>query len=231
MQVTRLALAALIAMLALYSPSEADVVADCRQQEDTDLAIEACTVAINSDRWSGEGLAWAYNNRGLAFEAKQDYQRALVDYDRALQLAPDYAAAYSNRGNSHAYQGNLEQALADHNRAIELDPNYVEAYHNRGVDYEELGDLEAALADYRKVLELDPEHRNSHLGIATVTCKLGDVEASMEARLSAIRKRIVSPRAMQEMLRRLDYYSGTIDGVFGRNSQLALRSWTSEGCR
>ena len=43
------------------------------------------------------------NNRGLAFSNKGDYHRALVDFNMAIDLKPDYANAYSNRGMAIRY--------------------------------------------------------------------------------------------------------------------------------
>jgi hypothetical protein len=46
-----------------------------------DDKIAACTLAINSGRWSGQGIAWAFRNRGNAYDDKGQYDRAIQDYD------------------------------------------------------------------------------------------------------------------------------------------------------
>ena len=51
--------------------------------------------------------AEAYNNRGVAYEAKGDLGQAIQDYDKAIALKPDYAEAYSNRGNAYGKKGDL----------------------------------------------------------------------------------------------------------------------------
>ncbi|MEO1673740.1 MAG: tetratricopeptide repeat protein, partial [Cyanobacteria bacterium J06631_2] len=40
-----------------------------------------------------------YFNRALDQERKGDYQGVIADYERAIELQPDYANAYNNRGN------------------------------------------------------------------------------------------------------------------------------------
>ena len=45
-----------------------------------------------------------------------------MDYDRAIELNPDYAEAYYNRGDAKSELGDHEGAAADRKRAIELDP-------------------------------------------------------------------------------------------------------------
>jgi tetratricopeptide (TPR) repeat protein len=76
----------------------ADTVSDCVQDKDQDLRIRGCTAAIQSDKWRGEDLAWAYNNRGNAYKDKGEVDRAIADYDQALRLDPKYVKAYINRG-------------------------------------------------------------------------------------------------------------------------------------
>ena len=45
--------------------------------------------------------AEAYNNRGVAYSNKGDYDRAIADYTKAIELNPDYVEAYSNRGGAY----------------------------------------------------------------------------------------------------------------------------------
>ena len=43
----------------------------------------------------------AYNNRGIAYDKKGDYDQAISDYNRAIRIKPDYAAAYSNLSKTY----------------------------------------------------------------------------------------------------------------------------------
>lgn len=212
------------------APEKSGLVAQCQSVQTPIVAASACTKAIESGKWRGAALAWAWNNLGLARAAQSDWLAALKAYDAALKLDADYAAAFSNRGNVHAALGDMLQALADHDRAVELDPNYVAALHNRAVDHEELGNHKAALRDYRAVLKLDPGHAAAHVGLATASCKLGRIKASAEARLRAIARGHLDAVAMQKVLQRAGYYRGPIDGIFGKGSRAALRVWTRKGC-
>ncbi len=47
-----------------------------------DVRITACTRAVESGRWQGTDLAWAYNNRGVVKQAKGDLDGAIADYNR-----------------------------------------------------------------------------------------------------------------------------------------------------
>ena len=65
----------------------------------------------------------------------KNYDAALADYTRALELDPNLAQAYNNRGTTYAILKNYDAALADYTRALELDPNYAQAFNNRGTTY------------------------------------------------------------------------------------------------
>jgi tetratricopeptide (TPR) repeat protein len=87
-----------------------------------------------------------------------DSQGALTDYDRAIQLDPNYAYAYSGRGYLKYDKLNDPQgALADYNRSIQLAPNYAYAYNNRSLlKREKLNDIQGALADSNRAISIDP---------------------------------------------------------------------------
>jgi len=122
-----------------------------------DQRISGCTAAIESGRWSGQDLAWAFNNRGLAYQDKHDYDRAIADYDEAIRLDPKYDPAFNNRGAAYLAKGGHDRAIADLNEAIRLDPRDSGQYLNRGLANLYSGSLPKALADLNQSIELDPK--------------------------------------------------------------------------
>src|ERR1700678_1932196 len=102
-----------LATLLSASPATADD-ADTCVHASGDEQIAACTRAINSGRWAGAGLAWAYTDRGNAYQKKGDNDRAVQDYDQAIRLDPNFAAPYSGRGNAYHGKGDNDRAIADY---------------------------------------------------------------------------------------------------------------------
>ena len=86
-----------------------------------------------------------YNNRGLAYAGKGDFQRALLDFDQANELDPSYAKAYNNRGILHVKNNDYDRAICDFDKALELDPGYAQARRNRAVAYKKKGDAEPSI--------------------------------------------------------------------------------------
>lgn len=100
--------------------------------------------------------ARTYTNRGLAHHKLQNYQAAIEDFDRSLELHPRRAHTYNNRGMARYKLGDKQGAIADYTQALHFDPNFSEAYSNRGIAFLRSGNIEDAIADLAYALNLDP---------------------------------------------------------------------------
>jgi tetratricopeptide (TPR) repeat protein len=132
-------------------PAAADNVADCVQSADPAQSISGCTKAIACRGGKGRDVAWAHNNRGGAYANKGDFDRAIADYTRAIDLKPDYAVAYYNRGFSYRHKGDDDRAIADWSKALALKPDFADAYTNCG----QAPGNNRALVDCEKAHQLD----------------------------------------------------------------------------
>lgn len=149
------AVLAILLMPGVVNFAVAGDIADCNQSADPDLQISGCTGFIQSGA-KGNNLAVAYTNRGIAYDAKNDIDRAIIDFGKAIQIMPDYAIAHYNRGVAYAEIGDLGPAIADFDMAIQLVPGDPDAYDGRGFVYVDLRDFDRAIADFTKAIELDP---------------------------------------------------------------------------
>ena len=93
----------------------------------------------------------------LIYASKGELDRALADFNRALEINPRDAFTYINRGNVYNATGDLNQAIADFSRALQINPRYAEAYNGRGASYGMKGDLERSIADFTRALEINPK--------------------------------------------------------------------------
>ena len=82
------------------------------------------------------------------------YDQMMQDYDKIIQLDPDFVFAYYNRANIRCSQKDFRQALVDYNEAIDRNPEFAEAYYNRGLTRLYLGDTAKGIADLSKAGEL-----------------------------------------------------------------------------
>ena len=123
--------------------------------------------------------AFGYINRGIAYGEKGDHDRAIADFNKAIELDPKYDEAYYNRGYAYSKKGDHGHALADYNKAIELDPKHAPAYINRGLVYFDKGDFDRAIADYNEAIELDPKYAKAYYNRGGAYGKKGDHDRAM----------------------------------------------------
>jgi len=125
-------------------------------------------------------LANAYYSRGVTYKAHEDYQRALADLDRAIELNPQYTDAYHNRGAIYLDLKDYSRAVVELDRAIELNPKDALAYSNRGIAYRSLKDSQRALADLDRAIELDPKDAYAYYYRGRTYYALKDYERTIE---------------------------------------------------
>ena len=87
-------------------------------------------------------------------------EKALEDFNRAIEIDPKKAAGYLGRANALNIMGRYQEAIEDYDRTLDINPKLANAYINRGSAYSHLGETEKAIADYEKGLELDPKVDN-----------------------------------------------------------------------
>jgi tetratricopeptide (TPR) repeat protein len=100
-------------------------------------------------------LAVAWSDRGLAWDVKGEYGRAVDDFDEAIRLDPQSSKAWNNRGLTWVHMGEPDKALSDLNEAIRLDTRNAVAIGNRGFIWYLKGDLDRAFADYNEGIRVD----------------------------------------------------------------------------
>src|ERR1043166_1245045 len=100
-----------------------------------DQQVSGCTVAIQSGRWSGKDLVRVFQDRGLAYYDKRDYDHAIADYDQAIKLDPKNANALRFRALAYYRKQDYLHAIADFDEAIRIDPGNAEVFYQRGTAY------------------------------------------------------------------------------------------------
>jgi dienelactone hydrolase/regulator of sirC expression with transglutaminase-like and TPR domain len=142
--------------------------------EDMAGAIAAYTRAIELDR----KYADAYNNRGVSYLLQKNYEAALADFNRSIELAPS-DLAYINRGNILFSQQKIEEAIADFSAGLKLKAS-AEGYANRGTAYQETNRDALALADYGRAIELNPRFGRAYVLRGLLLLKTGQDAAALK---------------------------------------------------
>ena len=102
-------------------------------------------------------------SRGIAKDELYTWKSARNDYDKAIELAPDFVAALINRAANKDEAEEYDDAIDDYNKAIELDTQNAMAYFNRGNTKYNLNDNKGACEDWTKAKDLGAEYAQERL--------------------------------------------------------------------
>lgn len=107
-------------------------------------------ITINPDHVS------ALAERGLAYGAKDHFEKGFVDLKVALQLEPENARVLTNRATLHVWRRAWKEVIRDASRSIAAAPDYPPPYRLRAIAYQASRNYRQAVADFKKYLELYP---------------------------------------------------------------------------
>ena len=62
--------------------------------------------------------ARGHSQQGTAFHKAGDFDKAVAEYDKALELYPRYTEIYYNRGLAYRQKGDLDRAIGDYTHAL-----------------------------------------------------------------------------------------------------------------
>jgi tetratricopeptide (TPR) repeat protein len=120
-----------------------------------------------------------YFRWAIDYYRHRDLEHAILNFNKAIELNPDYADAYMNRGAAYAESADYGQAIRDYNKAIELNPDIEYAYYGRGLAYYYSGNPEQAILDYNRAIELDPNYAYAYLGRGLAYHQAGNAEQAV----------------------------------------------------
>jgi tetratricopeptide (TPR) repeat protein len=170
-----------------------------RQQGRFEDAKRIFDAALQQDPKSPE----ATFGQGALFEAMGDTGRAMSDYQKAIDLKPDYAAPYTALSNLYIARGELDKAIDLYREAIRMNPLDADAHYNLGYAYYSRGDAQHAIECFAQTLRIDPGYARAYFNLGVIYGNQYNDEASVEAFRRAARmglrdaQRVLSERGIR----------------------------------
>lgn len=100
-------------------------------------------------------------NQGNAYKDQGRVEEAIASYQKAVSLAPAFAAAHVNLGSALAEQGRHAEACLSLRKALVLEPELPAAWFNLGISAYRLNDLASAKAALARYLRAQPDERDA----------------------------------------------------------------------
>ena len=131
-------------------------------------ANEKLKAAVREALKIDESLAEAHIAlAGVKRRHDNDWAGAEREYQRALELNPNYSTAYQRYGLILMALGRFDEALAEIEQARNLDPASLIINSNMGEVLYNEGRYEQAIEHFQKTLEMDPNFKQPHIGLAS----------------------------------------------------------------
>ena len=130
-------------------------------RRNTAIAAALSVLALGSPLITANAnpLARQYYDQGFDKYDAGNYQGAIADFNKGIEIDPHNADAYYYRGNAKRDFGDYQGAIADYTKAIEINPQNAYFYEARGLTRKEVYNLEGACDDWRKVVDLGLAYR------------------------------------------------------------------------
>jgi tetratricopeptide (TPR) repeat protein len=181
---------AVVAMLSVVAPCYALDQRDlknCDQSVDWDRKIAGCTKLLAEPRFPPAALSTIHAARGTGWAAKNDFDRAIVDFNESLRLDPNNLVALSNRGAAWLLKGETTKAIADLDSVISLNPKNPASFSARGALWRQLREFDKSIADLNEAILLDPKQSQAYNNRALTWKDAGDYDRAIADLNEAIR--------------------------------------------
>ena len=104
----------------------------------------------------------SYFYRGVAHQALENFDEAILDYTKALKINPKMADAYNNRAEIMLSRKDIEnpdinKIISDFEKALELDDKFINALFGMAASYKKLGVYHKSVEYLERLLEIEPD--------------------------------------------------------------------------
>lgn len=147
-----------------------DIINMLQQAKAPDNSPETLIFATMDIRRNPDNAA-AYTYRGIAYYNGNRYDDAIVDYTKALELAPS-AEGYYNRALCYEKKGDLAHALKDYDKGVALDSSFLPNIYNRGLIHLKQGKEKAAIDDFDRALQIESRTVGAVVGKAVARMRM-----------------------------------------------------------
>jgi tetratricopeptide (TPR) repeat protein len=142
--------------------------------------------------WRDDLVLWSDNVKKSPAKARPHYNlgnsyflrgmtdKAILEFQDAIQIDSGYSDAYLNLGVAYASIGAEEKAMPALQMAIQLNPTDSESYYNMGLLYSNKGLGHLAIEQYQKALLLNPESVNARNNLGIALAESGRIDEAID---------------------------------------------------
>lgn len=105
---------------------------------------------------------------GLDEAKKENFQKAVDYFKKAVEEDPEFAFAWDNLGVNYRRLDNYDKAIECYNKSLEIDPNGMMPLQNIAVAYQYKKEYNKAIEAFQKLAEIDVKNPEAYYGIGNI---------------------------------------------------------------
>jgi len=125
--------------------------------------------------------------QGLKLQKENQPDKAMVEFNHAIELYPDYFQALTDRAQLYMSRNQLAEAEADFNRSLKINEKYVPSLRGAGYCQIQQRKFEEAIANLEKAISLEPNVALSHMLLGYANLSLNKYDEAANALQQAIK--------------------------------------------
>lgn len=129
---------------------------------------------------SNKKKALEYYEAGQDYDQNQQYDLAIVQYNKAVKSDQNFAFAWDNMGLCYRKLNRYEEAIKCYKKSLEIEPKGTMPLQNMAVAYEFLKDYKSASDTYLKIIKNNPEDAEGYYGAGNAFFSNGDFELGLD---------------------------------------------------
>ncbi len=137
--------------------------------------------------------------QGLGMLSRDDFVRALVFFERAVDIDANYAEAWYQAGFCYGMLGRHAEALKASRQASKLRPDWIETFINIGASSFALGQFKDALEAYKQAAKLDSDNADVIFALGLTYNKLNRTDEEILSYKRALAVKPDFPGALEQL--------------------------------
>jgi tetratricopeptide (TPR) repeat protein len=139
------------------------------------LLLSGCGGMLSqiSERFENGRRAQISYHDGLDLYQSKEYAGAILQFERALSLQPDFDDAEAYLAWSYYHVGKYPEATRHFRRVISRQPRWEGLHNGLGWSRYQVGRYHLAVEAFQQALDIDPRYREAAVGLADSLFELG----------------------------------------------------------
>lgn len=123
---------------------------------------------IGEKSFSNNEESLKYYNLGLDESKKENYEKAIEYFKKAIVFDSQFAFAYDNIGICYRKLNRYDEAIDAYEKSLKIDPNGLMPLQNIGIAYIYKKDYKKGVKAYERLAKVDPKNPEVYYGIGNI---------------------------------------------------------------